>query len=106
MLLYIKRLFLHLYPIIFLVSGGFIMKKSGRYHNDYSPRYKEAFDIYEKAKNHVKEQKKKERLRSLSVVEQKHRNRSDNDDSISKKTPHIRYLSKKQKSENSGEDNL
>ena len=27
------------------------MKKTGRYHNDYSPRYQEAFDIYEKAKN-------------------------------------------------------
>ena len=36
------------------------MKKTGRYHNDYSPRYTEAFDIYEKAKDHVKAQKKKE----------------------------------------------
>lgn len=35
------------------------MKKTGRYHNDYSPRYTEAFDIYEKAKNHVKAQKRK-----------------------------------------------
>lgn len=82
------------------------MKNPGRYHNDYSPRYKEAFDIYEKAKNHVKEQKKKERLGSLSVVEQKHRNRSNNDNTVSDKTPRIRYLSKKQKSENSGKDNL
>lgn len=52
------------------------MKKTGRYHNDYSPRYTEAFDIYEKAKNHVKAQKKKERLRSLSIIEQEHGNRS------------------------------
>ena len=40
------------------------MKKTGRYHNDYSPRYTEAFDIYEKAKNHVKAQKKKEKERT------------------------------------------
>ena len=79
--------------------GDLIMKKTGRYHNDYSPRYQEAFDIYEKAKNHVKEQKKKERLSSLSVIEQKHRNGSSNNDSISDKAPQIRYLSKKQKSE-------
>ena len=46
------------------------MNNKGRYHNDYSPRYQDAFDIYEKAKNHAKEQRKKERLHSLSVVEQ------------------------------------
>ena len=82
------------------------MKNSGRYHNDYSPRYKEAYDIYEKAKNHVKEQKKKERLNSLSVIEQKHGNGSCNDDSVSNKAPRVRYLSKKQKSKHSGKDNL
>ena len=38
------------------------MKKTGRYHNDYSPRYTEAFDIYEKAKNHVKAQKKERKI--------------------------------------------
>ena len=75
------------------------MNNKGRYHNDYSPRYQDAFDIYEKAKNHAKEQRKKERLRSLSVIEQKHRNGSSNNDSISDKAPQIRYLSKKQKSE-------
>ena len=72
------------------------MNNKGRYHNDYSPRYQDAFDIYEKAKNHAKEQRKKERLHSLSVVEQEHRN----------KTPHVRNLSKKQKSKDGGEDNL
>ena len=61
------------------------MKKTGRYHNDYSPRYTEAFDIYEKAKNHVKAQKKKERLRSLSIIEQEHGNRSCDDNSVSDK---------------------
>ena len=35
------------------------MNNKGRYHNDYSPRYQDAFDIYEKAKNHAKEQQKK-----------------------------------------------
>ena len=64
---------------------GFFMKKAGRYHNDYSPRYTEAFDIYEKAKNHVKAQKKKERLRSLSIIEQEHGNRSCDDNSVSDK---------------------
>lgn len=82
------------------------MKKTGRYHNDYSPRYHDAFDIYEKAKNHAKEQRKKERLRTLSIVEQEHSNRSSNDNAISDKTPHVRNLSKKQKTEDSGKDNL
>ena len=61
------------------------MNNKGRYHNDYSPRYQDAFDIYEKAKNHAKEQRKKERLHSLSVVEQEHRNRSGDDNTISTK---------------------
>ena len=82
------------------------MNNKGRYHNDYSPRYQDAFDIYEKAKNHAKEQRKKERLHSLSVVEQEHRNRSGDDNTISNKTPHVRNLSKKQKSKDGGEDNL
>ena len=29
----------------------------GNYHNDYSPRYGEAYDIYEKARSHVKKLK-------------------------------------------------
>ena len=66
------------------------MNNKGRYHNDYSPRYQDAFDIYEKAKNHAKEQ----------------RNRSGDDNTISNKTPHVRNLSKKQKSKDGGEDNL
>ena len=82
------------------------MKKTGRYHNDYSPRYHEAFDIYEKAKQHAREQKKKERLRSLSVVEQKDCDGRNDNNSVSDKTPHVRNLSKKQKTKDSGEDNL
>ena len=82
------------------------MNNKGRYHNDYSPRYQDAFDIYEKAKNHAKEQRKKERLRSLSVIEQEHGNRSSNNNTITNKAPHIRNLSKKQKTKNSGENNL
>ena len=61
------------------------MNNKGRYHNDYSPRYQDAFDIYEKAKN---------------------RNRSGDDNTISNKTPPVRNLSKKQKSKDGGEDNL
>ena len=30
----------------------------GLHFGDYRPRYKETFDIYEKAKNHIREQKK------------------------------------------------
>lgn len=30
----------------------------GVYHNDYSPRYQSAYNIYEKARNHMKKQKK------------------------------------------------
>ena len=60
----------------------------------------------EKAKKHAKEQRKKERLHSLSVVEQEHRNRSSDDNTVSNKTPHVRNLSKKQKSKDGGEDNL
>lgn len=29
----------------------------GRYHCDYSPRYEEAYDIYEKARSHMKQMK-------------------------------------------------
>ncbi len=34
-------------------------KERGRYHNDYSPRYQPPYDIYEKAKNHIKSLKRK-----------------------------------------------
>ena len=30
----------------------------GVYHGDYSPRYQEAFDIYEKAVCHIKKRKR------------------------------------------------
>lgn len=33
----------------------------GRYHNDYSPRYQEPYDIYEKAKRHMQQRRKEER---------------------------------------------
>ena len=42
-------------------------ESKGRYHNDYSPRYHEAYDIYEKARNHMKERKKKEKKQSNAV---------------------------------------
>ena len=96
----------YLFSVCLSIQGGFYMNNKGRYHNDYSPRYQDAFDIYEKAKNHAKEQRKKERLHSLSVVEQEQRNRSGDDNTISNKTPHVRNLSKKQKSKDGGEDNL
>ena len=69
------------------------MKKTGRYHNDYSPRYTEA-------------QKKKERLRSLSIIKQEHGNRSCDDNSVSDKAPQIRNLSKEEKTKDCGENNL
>ncbi len=31
----------------------------GLHFGDYRPRYREVYDIYDKAKNHVREQKKK-----------------------------------------------
>lgn len=34
-------------------------KERGRYHNDYSPRYQPPYDIYEKARNHMKSLKRK-----------------------------------------------
>ena len=39
----------------------------GVYHNDYSPRYQPAYDIYEKARQHMKMQKK----RNPSIKENK-----------------------------------
>ncbi|MBQ9155595.1 MAG: hypothetical protein IJ137_02310 [Eubacterium sp.] len=35
--------------------------KAGRYHNDYSPRYQEPYDIYEKARRHMKQMKKEDK---------------------------------------------
>lgn len=34
--------------------------KKGKYHNDYSPRYQKPYNIYEKAKQHIKDIKKEE----------------------------------------------
>ena len=42
-------------------------KQKGRYHNDYSPRYQEAYDIYEKAKSHMKKRKKEEKKQGFPV---------------------------------------
>ena len=42
-------------------------KQKGRYHNDYSPRYQEAYDIYEKAKAHMKKRKKEEKKQDCPV---------------------------------------
>lgn len=30
------------------------------YHNDYGPRYKESYDIYEKAREHIRNLKRKQ----------------------------------------------
>lgn len=35
-------------------------KKTAHYHNDYSPRYQSPYDIYDKARNHMRELKKGE----------------------------------------------
>lgn len=35
---------------------------AGRYYCDYSPRYEETYDIYEKAKRHVKQVRNEERM--------------------------------------------
>lgn len=39
-------------------------EERGVYHNDYSPRYQPAYDIYEKARQHIKMQKKHNRLKN------------------------------------------
>lgn len=33
----------------------------GRYNNDYSPQYSDPYDIYDKAKEHIKKLRKEER---------------------------------------------
>ena len=35
------------------------ISQGGLHFGDYRPRYQETYDIYEKAKNHVREQKNK-----------------------------------------------
>ena len=35
-------------------------QEEARYHNDYSPRYQPPYDIYEKARNHMKGLKRRE----------------------------------------------
>lgn len=32
-----------------------------RYHNDYAPRYRKPYDIYDKARNHIKTLKQAEK---------------------------------------------
>ena len=34
-------------------------RPKGRWHNDYSPRYKKPYDIYEKAASHIRDIKRK-----------------------------------------------
>ncbi|MCD8020471.1 MAG: hypothetical protein LUF92_13090 [Clostridiales bacterium] len=46
------------------VNNNMNHKKKGRYHNDYSPRYQEQYDIYEKAREHIKKRKKEDRYSS------------------------------------------
>ena len=40
-------------------AEGREVSSEGLSFGDYSPRYQEDYDIYEKAKNHAREQKKK-----------------------------------------------
>ena len=45
-------------------------KSPGGFHfGDYRPRYQDSFDIYEKAKKHVREQKKKDLKNMKKVVD-------------------------------------
>lgn len=46
-------------------------KKRGRYHNDYSPRYQVPYDIYEKAKLHMKKRRKEEKINPSVSAETK-----------------------------------
>ena len=38
------------------------------YFNDYSPRYKQPYNIYEKARNHMKQLKNRETMRKLEKI--------------------------------------
>jgi len=40
-------------------AKGEVTSPGGLHFGDYRPRYKDTYNIYEKAKNHVREQKKK-----------------------------------------------
>ncbi|CVI72982.1 hypothetical protein BN3660_02857 [Eubacteriaceae bacterium CHKCI004] len=46
-------------------------KKRGRYHNDYSPRYQAPYDIYEKARLHMKKRRKEEKINPSVSAETK-----------------------------------
>lgn len=46
-------------------------KKRGRYHNDYGPRYQAPYDIYEKAKLHMKKRRKEEKINPSVSAETK-----------------------------------
>lgn len=72
-------------------------QQKGKYHNDYSPRYQKSYDIYEKAKNHMKKKRKEERSVRLPLVEQKHGEGCENDDTVSHEAEGIGNLSKKEK---------
>lgn len=38
----------------------------GRYNNDYSPQYSDPYDIYDKAKEHMKKLRQEERREDIS----------------------------------------
>lgn len=40
----------------------------GRYNNDYSPQYSDPYDIYDKAKEHMKKLRKEERLEKQALT--------------------------------------
>lgn len=46
-----------------------------RYHNDYSPRYQEPYDIYEKAKFHMKKRRKEQN--KIDYVKKQHNTSDD-----------------------------
>lgn len=79
-------------------EGTEVKKQQGRYHNDYSPRYQERYDIYEKAKEHMKKKRKEDRLVRLPLVEQKHGDRSQDNDAIADKTKDVGNLAEEHKS--------
>ena len=52
-------------------AGRSNVEKRGRYHNDYSPRYQAPYDIYEKAKLHMKKRRKEEKINPSVSAETK-----------------------------------
>ena len=43
-------------------------ESAGLYHNDYSPRYRSSYNIYDKARNHMRQIKKEYLTPSTHVV--------------------------------------